>query len=84
MRSNNPDRRVHGYAADGSEIVRYDRAGKWYVEPTRRGARRLITCSEAAQMAYYGQVRLGLVGGTAFDARYLRLKARGDKTGGAA
>lgn len=71
------DRRVHAEHAQGYLIVRYSRAGKWYLEreedgvggPTSR--RRLLTVAEAAQIATEpGWVwHEGRVGGTAFDAK---------------
>lgn len=73
MRSSNPDRTVHGLAADGSEIARYDRGGKWYVEPAGGGHRRLITVSEAAYMASLGTVYPGKPGGVQFAAAVRRL-----------
>jgi hypothetical protein len=66
------DRRVHGHTDDGGEIVRYDRAGKWYVEYPRA---RMIPCrrttlGEAAFLATRdgADAIRGLPGGRAFDA----------------
>ena len=67
------DRTVHaGY--DGMEVVRYDRAGKWYLEPTDTSLRRQpVTVFEAAIAARWGRanangwVELGLSGGRTFD-----------------
>lgn len=63
------DRRVHGRTATGSEVVRYDRAGKWYVEGV--GLRRApITVGEAVRLVLqeYATVYTGIPGGTRFDA----------------
>lgn len=62
------DRRVHAVLADGSEIVRYDRAGRWYVEePT--GHRYRVRFGDAVHLASGRGVRLnaGLPGGRRFD-----------------
>lgn len=66
------DRRVHGRTADGGEIVRYDRAGKWYIEYESRSLRpcRRVGVLEAARLASEvgaSAVR-GISGGTRFDA----------------
>lgn len=66
------DRIVH---ADypGMEIVRYDRAGKWYFEPTDpRLPRQHVGVKAAALRAKWalengGQVHLGQSGGAVFD-----------------
>lgn len=76
------DRRVHAsYPGQYGtiEVVRYDRAGKWYVEGIRPGERARITLDAAVARADYasfcpgGQVFLGLPGGGAFDAEYRRV-----------
>jgi len=67
------DRTVHaGY--DGMEIVRYDRAGKWYLEPTDpRLRRQRVGVREAARSARWGcehangWIQFRLPGGGAFD-----------------
>lgn len=71
------DRIVHGWMADGSEIVRYDRAGKWYVEPAPASGRKRwqVTCADAARLAVLGKARLGRYGGSAFDRVVQRLRA---------
>ena len=61
------DRTVHGRTADGYEIVRYDRAGKWYLEGI--GSRRPISLSAAVRGAIDGVAYLGRPGGRTFDAR---------------
>jgi hypothetical protein len=61
------DRTVHAIAQDGSDIVRYNKAGKWWIEhPTL--PRRQITVHQAAELAAQGTPRPGLPGGTRFDA----------------
>lgn len=68
------DRQVHGISADGHQIVRYDRAGKWYLEgPT--ATRKQITLTEAAQLAAHGTPHLDKPGGRTFDARVRALTA---------
>jgi hypothetical protein len=74
------DRRVHARLHRG-EIVRYDRAGKWFVEmPENWGRRGLpaeripVTIEEAAERARAwrdagGFVFAGVPGGAAFDKR---------------
>lgn len=69
------DRTVHGTTTDGAEIVRYERAGKWFVEPVDGGKRRGISLDEAAKLALSGQVFLGRAGGLRFDARVQQLRA---------
>lgn len=79
------DRTVHARCA-AFEVVRYDRSGKWYVEPLaglRRagGTRRHVGVKEAAQEArrgvldHDGTVTLGLSGGAAFDRAYVQEQA---------
>lgn len=69
--SRSSDRTVHA-SISGAEIVRYDRAGKWYLEPTI-GRRQHITLREAALKARYweqnvaGAIFFGRSGGSAFD-----------------
>lgn len=67
------DQTVHGVTADGGFLVRYDRAGKWYVEypglrmiPARR-----VTLREAVALATAdgAEAVLGLPGGGAFDRK---------------
>jgi hypothetical protein len=73
------DRTVHA-SYDGMEIVRYDRAGKWYLEPTNPMLKRqAVTISQAVSQALWaeahvmGRIFLGRSGGKVFDA-----KVRGD------
>ncbi|WP_431798591.1 hypothetical protein [Microbacterium kunmingense] len=65
-------RTVHGVAADGAEIVRYERAGKWFVEPGE-GKRRAVSLSEAAALAVAGTSYSGRSGGGRFDAAVRKL-----------
>lgn len=67
------DRTVHGYTAEGHPIVRYERAGKWYVEP-ENGKRRHVKITEAAQLAVAGRPLLDRAGGQVFDARVRRIQ----------
>ena len=69
----NNDRTVHGLTDDGGEIVRYDRAGKWYFEYRDR-KRRHVTIAEAVQAAAAGKAVLGRAGGLAFDAKVRKLR----------
>jgi hypothetical protein len=67
------DRRIHARDYSGVEIVRYDRAGKWYAE--QDGHRSHISVSKAVAVARYlldndrGEVFFGLPGGAMFDAK---------------
>jgi|HubBroStandDraft_3_1064219.scaffolds.fasta_scaffold200313_3 hypothetical protein len=70
---NASDRVVHA-SFPGYEVVRYDRAGKWFVEPTEKGfvARHALSVREAVAVALQGVerggvVHLGRVGGSTFD-----------------
>lgn len=62
------DRRIHGYSQSGGEIVRYERAGKWYLE--YRDSRLPCTVEDAALFATAegAQAFLGVAGGTRFDS----------------
>lgn len=67
------DRTVHAANAL-AEVVRYDRAGKWYIEPRDRSLpRQLVTVKQAAQYALWmeehdsGTIHLGRAGGGSFD-----------------
>ena len=66
------DRRVHARLINGTEIVRYSRAGKWYSEPKKSwGAtpRYLLTIAEAVRLARQKgtMVYLEVPGGSTFD-----------------
>lgn len=68
------DRRLHA-SYPGMDIVRYDRAGKWYLEPTNPMLKRQrVSMGQAVQSALYalendGTVFYGVPGGQAFYAR---------------
>lgn len=69
------DRTVHGLTTDGRSIVRYDRGGKWWIEPPRgslAGARR-VTVGQAAEEAASGTHFPGRCGGTRLDAIVRRI-----------
>lgn len=64
------DRSVHASHSDGTEVVRYDRAGKWYIERASDpriavGLRRAVREALRSGMSVY----LGLPGGTMFDSK---------------
>lgn len=64
-------RRIHA-ANDEYEIVRYDRAGKWYLEYDAPKKRHPLSIGEAAAEARAiarrgGRIFFGLPGGGAFD-----------------
>ena len=63
------DRVVHAFLKDGTEIVRYDRAGKWYAERWDTQRQRL-TIKNAATMTLNdpeSHINFNMVGGTQFD-----------------
>jgi hypothetical protein len=76
------DREVHAGFPDGGAIVRYERAGKWYLEypPDAGIKRKLITLKEAVALTIEHEgkpgsfVGLGRAGGLAFDSAYHRAK----------
>jgi hypothetical protein len=77
----NYDRTVHARVQrDGTfphrhEIVRYDRAGRWYEEcPAAQHRRRALTVNEAASLAVMGTAYLNRPGGVRFDAIVRRLR----------
>ncbi len=67
------DRTVHaeGIAA---EVVRYDRSGKWYIEPKNGAQRRHVGVNEAAEWAAVAATAVftGRPGGVVFDRRVAR------------
>jgi hypothetical protein len=79
------DRRVHARFPWGTEVVRYERAGKWYLE-ARDGARdsiKFLTAVHYGRKAANqgGEVFFGVSGGTRFDAAVRAdLAARDDAT----
>lgn len=67
------DRTVHAEWGD-MKLVRYDKAGKWFIEydPPRLRSARQIRLHDAALLAlemvrHGGQIMLGKPGGAAFD-----------------
>jgi hypothetical protein len=74
------DRTVHA-AWEQMEVVRYDRAGKWYLEPVGfpNLPRQHVGVREAARYALwaadtqYGWIKTELPGGAAFDRAVRRL-----------
>jgi hypothetical protein len=69
------DRIVFGATVGGVPIVRYGRAGKWYVEPDT-GRRQLVSVADAARLAAAGRAVTGQPGGAQFDATVRRWKGR--------
>lgn len=67
------DRTVHGLATDGREIVRYDKAGKWYTE-SRITKRTLVTLGHATNLAAMGTAFLDRPGGQQFDAKVRKIR----------
>lgn len=74
-RTANPtDRRVHAVTYNGLEVVRYDRAGKWYAELP--GWRQPLTFKNAVHLARGCEsVYYGLPGGSRFDAAVRKVRA---------
>lgn len=74
------DRTVHA-ECEGFEVVRYERAGKWYVEPKNPArAATHVGVAEAAERAYAcavlgGKVHIGLRGGATFDRLFVKADA---------
>lgn len=72
------DRTVHAAYPDW-EVVRYDRAGKWFLEPTRPMIScRRVTLNAAARAALEGVADGGVIyfgkpGGRMFDAKVRKL-----------
>lgn len=78
----NDDRTVHARIGE-QEIVRYDRAGKWWVEwvPDRMRGARQVSLGEAVDLAVKGaelgtaDVFLDKPGGGMFDAKFRKSRA---------
>jgi hypothetical protein len=74
------DRTVHAARADGTAIVRYERAGKWYAEKPD-GTRRAITLKDAVVEAMAGDaepggyVNRGRAGGLSFNSALRKAEA---------
>lgn len=66
------DRRVHA-RTDAAELVRYGRAGKWYIEPFDASPRASVTLNKAVDVAMrwwyaeHGTPIIGVPGGSRFD-----------------
>ena len=75
------DRRVHAVSDRGVEVVRYERAGKWYVEVPGVGRRR-VTLEEAVQKATLPWFvwHPNLPGGTLFDSRVKKRLAERERS----
>ena len=78
----NWDRAVHVVRADGSEIVRYDRAGQWYQEFPPLDARRRVKINLATAVEHAiraeregGRVTDRRAGGMAFEAKLRKRRA---------
>lgn len=83
------DRRIHA-ENDNFHVVRYERAGKWYLETIGHERLRLLTLDEAVGEALRlerlgGKVILKVPGGLAFDRAVRRRRqdtARSARLGG--
>jgi hypothetical protein len=74
----NTDRTVHARLIDGTEVVRYDRAGKWYLEHQGIGSRIPVNLNSAVIAATSNPANViysRVPGGTQFDAAVRRLQA---------
>lgn len=67
------DRKIHASTSD-MELVRYNKMGKWYIEPKDKSLpRQHVNMDQAVQVALWwknnadGEVFLKLPGGTRFD-----------------
>jgi len=66
-RSDRSDRTVHGFTQDGGQVVRYNTAGKWWVEyPNGLRERQHVTISQAVDATH--TFLTGKAGGLRFDA----------------
>ena len=74
----NHDRTVHARVREGdqiiSEVVRYNRSGKFYIEYRDDRARKHVTIAQAVEAAVDHHVYLGRPGGTRFDAKVRDLR----------
>jgi hypothetical protein len=68
------DRTIHAIDRHGKQIVRYDRAGKWYLEDQHGRWRVRISLAKAVHEATQvgSHVYLDLPGGQRFDAAVRR------------
>lgn len=72
MNADNDDRTVHAEFPGIAEVVRYNRAGKWYVEFSDGRKRRHVGVLDAAEVAADlvrrgGSIYYGRPGGGKFD-----------------
>lgn len=69
------ERIVHGYTADGAQIVRYNTTSTWWVEDAE-GNRTRIDLLRAASAAAEGEALLGLPGGHRFSTEVKAIKGQ--------
>lgn len=78
------DRRVHAVLESGAEVVRYDRAGKWYIEwpDGAMKPRRRLNLSKAVWHATSpgAVVNYGVPGGQAFDSQVRKTYVKRERT----
>lgn len=70
----------HGYTADGRFVIRFNRAGKWFVYDApvqlgNYGSRQRLTLLDAAMLLADGDHFEGQPGGQALDAKVRAIKA---------
>lgn len=77
------DRTVHAEGVDGTQVVRYDKAGKWWIEyqPHMLRSARPVSISEALEVALDcekdgGVIHLRRSGGRAFDRLIAKAKVK--------
>lgn len=74
--SPNSDTMVHAVLPDGRRVVRRDNASKWFFLSPDESYQK-VTMDQAVEASLTGEYRLGIYGGTIFDARVRRaLKAK--------
>lgn len=77
------DRTVHATSASGDEVVRYDRAGRWWLERADGTRAPLLLTTAVAEAVMFartgGQVHLGRLGGRRFDAAYRKADTSGSR-----
>lgn len=73
------DRTIHAIRVGVGELVRYDKAGKWYWEPYG-GKREALTLGQAVERAMWcqeiGRILFNQRGGTTFDSRVRQAMTR--------
>lgn len=81
MRIDPTDRVVHARSKSGDEIVRYDKAGKWWLERadgTRAPLKLPTAVSEAIEFSKTGgTIFENRYGGTMFEAKVRKARANG-------